>query len=89
MSARTVTVAVGVSLLLDGEMARVVEFDGRIVTVLLSDAGTAVWLSLSWLDEHAAWIRLTATTTRDWFWLDCRRRYASGWRSGLRMFGRC
>jgi len=37
MSARTVTVAVGVSLLLDGEMARVVEFDGRIVTVLLSD----------------------------------------------------
>jgi transposase InsO family protein len=38
MSARTVTVAVGSSLLVDGEIARVVEFDGRAVTVQLSDA---------------------------------------------------
>ncbi len=38
MSARTVTVGVGSSLLVDGEPARVVEFDGRAVTVQLSDA---------------------------------------------------
>src|SRR5439155_20345917 len=37
MSARTVTVAVGSSLLVDGELARVVEFDGRTVTVGLSE----------------------------------------------------
>ncbi len=33
MNARTVTVAVGTSLLLGGEMVRIVEFDGRTVTV--------------------------------------------------------
>ncbi|MCE7010060.1 helix-turn-helix domain-containing protein [Kibdelosporangium philippinense] len=37
MSARTVTIAVGASLLVDGEMARVVEFDGRAVTLQLSN----------------------------------------------------
>lgn len=37
MSARTVTVAVGSSLQVDGELARVVEFDGRTVTLGLSE----------------------------------------------------
>ncbi|KJF19332.1 transposase [Rhodococcus sp. WS3] len=37
MSARTVTVAAGISVLLDGEVARIVEFDGRKVAVRHSD----------------------------------------------------
>ena len=37
MSARTVTVAVGESLLWDGEVVRVVEFDGRVVALRLAD----------------------------------------------------
>ncbi|MEU7144457.1 hypothetical protein ABZ942_33785 [Nocardia sp. NPDC046473] len=37
MSARTVTVAVGAALLIDGEAARVVEFDGRKVLVSYAD----------------------------------------------------
>jgi transposase InsO family protein len=37
VSARTVTVAVGASLLWDGEVVRIVEFDGRTVTLRLSD----------------------------------------------------
>ncbi|WP_134662653.1 MULTISPECIES: helix-turn-helix domain-containing protein [unclassified Amycolatopsis] len=37
MNARTVTVAVGVSVLLDGDAAQVVEFDGRRVVVRYAD----------------------------------------------------
>lgn len=37
MSARTVTIAVGATLLFDGAVARVVEFDGRSVTLRLPD----------------------------------------------------
>ncbi|MFI7524578.1 helix-turn-helix domain-containing protein [Nocardia salmonicida] len=38
MNARTVTVAVGVTLLIDGESARIVEFDGRKVVVSYADS---------------------------------------------------
>ncbi|UAK31924.1 MULTISPECIES: transposase [Nocardia] len=37
MSARTVTIAVGMTLLFDGESVRIVEFDGRRVTLRHSD----------------------------------------------------
>jgi hypothetical protein len=37
VSARTVTVAVGESLLWDGEVVRVVEFDGRAVALRLAN----------------------------------------------------
>lgn len=39
MSARTVTVAAGISVMFDGRVAQIVEFDGRVVTLRFADSG--------------------------------------------------
>lgn len=68
MNARTVTVAVGTSVLLDGNAARIVEFDGRKVVVEHADGRYGSIALAEFVSEQAVWNRPTTARIRASCW---------------------